>query len=1059
LLRAGLVPALRDTGLTAAVMLPGEHPLDTLTKLGPADVVVIDQFEEVWALCRETDECTKLMGALGSDEYGSVVFVLGLRADFYVHAAREPALHEALNTSSVLVGSLSGDAVRAAIVEPARKAGWTVADDLVHLLTVELAPRGAAAAHDAGALPLLSHALLETWSHARKRRMTVADYNAVGGIAGAIEQTGETVYGALDDKQQQLSRRVFLRLVAVDDDTVTRRRVHRSELNFGDGSAGDVSAVLDRLARQRLLTIDEETVEISHEALIGAWGRLRGWVDDDRAGLIVHRRLTQAEQLWHDSGQDTSALLGPARLTVVREWMASSGHDLDLNQREREYVTASVAHQEEIAAREREAGQARERAAREHALALRRRARILFVLAVVSAVIAIAAGVGFRQATTARHRADDQARQALAQRLMDEGSTILQGRQSGDDIRALQEILAAHALVPGSSTDAAIVDAMYARRHLLSVGKTHIPATSVGFSPDRRTMAIGDQDGTVRLWDLATGRQIGAPLGGNTKEMNTVAFSPDGKLLVSGCADGTIRLWDVATGRQIGTPWTGHANNVWSLAFSPDGRMVVSGGGDHTIRLWDVATGRQDGASLTGHTDWVNAVAFSPDGTRIASGGEDNVLRLWDVATRQQIGAPLTGHTRPVWRLAFSPDGARIVSASLDNTLRIWDAHTGQQIGVPLSGHSYQVVSVAFSPDSKQIVSGGDDKTVRLWDANTGREIGAPLRGHSDSVIGVAFGSDGKQVYSTSFDMTVRAWSTTNLALTGHTEPVTSVAISPDGKRIASGSDDMTIRLWDATTGQPIGAPMAGHTAAVRSVAFSPDGNRIASGSDDMTIRLWDATTGQPIGAPLIGHTDHVLSVAFSPDGNRIVSGSDDWTVRLWDIATGQPVRDPPPRAHAGTVWAVAFSPDGQHFASGGTDNTVRIWDAAADEPIGAPLTGHIDPVLSVAFSPDGRRIVSGSMDDTIRLWSVAAGGPVGAPLTGHTESVTAVAFSPDGQLIVSGSDDDTVQLWHVLQPSAAQLCAKLTSNPSRKQWQDWVSPYIPYMTLCPGLPISGEND
>ena len=244
---------------------------------------------------------------------------------------------------------------------------------------------------------------------------------------------------------------------------------------------------------------------------------------------------------------------------------------------------------------------------------------------------------------------------------------------------------------------------------------------------------------------------------------------------------------------------------------------------------------------------------------------------------------------------------------------------------------------------------------------------------------------------------------------------VLSVGFSPDGRRVVSGGDDHTLRLWNAKPANPSVPRWPATPTAVNSVAFSPDGRRVVSGSADHTLRLWDAKTGQPLGAPLTGHTDAVNSVAFSPDGRRIVSGGDDHTLRLWNADTGQPLGAAAHRPHR-WVWSVAFSPDGQRIVSGSNDYTLRLWNADTGQPLGAPLTGHTDHVSSVAFSPDGQRIVSGSADDTVRLWP--------AP------------------------------------PQAAWpeiLCNKLTDNMSHTQWQDWVSPSINYITVCPGLPTAPD--
>jgi WD40 repeat protein len=323
--------------------------------------------------------------------------------------------------------------------------------------------------------------------------------------------------------------------------------------------------------------------------------------------------------------------------------------------------------------------------------------------------------------------------------------------------------------------------------------------------------ASGREDCTVRLWDVATGREL-QQLTGHTDDVNSVAFSPNGKILASGNGDilggwdTTVRLWDVATGREL-KKLTGHTDSVNSVAFSPNGKILASGSGDilgsgdNTVRLWDVATGRQL-QQLTGHTEGVTSVAFSPNGKILASGSGDilgsgdNTVRLWDVATGRQL-QQLTGHTEGVTSVAFSPNGQILASGSRDNTVRLWDVATGREL-FQLTGHTNDVNSVAFSPNGQTLASGSEDHTVRLWDVATGREL---------------------------------------QQFTGHKYSVYSVAFSPDGQILASGSSDKTVRLWDVATGREL-QQLTGHTDGVKSVAISPD-RLLASGSSDGVVRLW----------------------------------------------------------------------------------------------------------------------------------------------------------------------------------------------------------------------------
>ena len=978
----------RGRRVTAAELHADPARLATVSReVAGGLTIVVDQLEELFTLCGDDVERRRFAAALLAawrDPASPVVVIVALRADFYGRVAAHTELAAAVVAHQVLIGPMVPADLRRAIELPAARSGFVLQPGLADTMLEDLAD-------EPGALPLLSQALLETWKRRRRLMLTVGAYHEAGGVRAAIAQSAERTLRSLPAGDRPAARSMFLSLVdIVEGGEPTCRRIDRAELGSHDPARRE--RVLGILAGARLVTLDERTVTVAHEALIRHWPRLRGWIEANRVGLLIHARLRDAARQWDGLEREPAALYRGARLATAQAW--STEHADQLGALERDFLTASRSREHD-----------ERRSAKRRMWNLRAVLAGLVVLTMLVATLAVSA-VGERG--DARRR--ETTRRSLA--LVSAASRLLRSRPDISLLLALQAMRTR----PGATARSAVVAALVAARDpgVVAILHGHSAAVrSVIFGPRGLTIASGGDDGTIRLWDARTHTQLAALPAQGT--VTSLAASPDGRTLASAGPDGVIRLWDVRTHRQLAQP-ENLTESVGTMTFSRDGRRLAYPTTSHKIRVWDVRTRKAVGAAFASHTGFVHSLAFSPGGRTLAFAGNDDAIRLWDLRRHRQLGPPMRGRDL-VGTLSFSPDGQTLAAAG-DDTIRLWDVRTHRPRGRPLSGHTDLITSVAFAPDGRRLASTSYDHTIRVWSTRTHEQLGAPLAGHHDSVNAAAFSPDGRTLASAGADHTVRLWqlrpaARLSVVRDARARGAKSVALSPDGGTLAAAGDDGALRLWDARTHKRRGPPLTGHDGTVESVAFSPDGRLEASAGDDWTVRLWDVSTHKQLGAPLSGHEASVERVVFSPTGRTLASASDDTTIRLWDVSTHKQL-GAPLTGHAGPVESLAFSPTGRMLASASDDTTIRLWDTRTHEQLGIPMTGHTSLVSSVAFSPEGSALASGSDDRTVRLWDVRTHRQLGATLRGHTGAVRGVAFSPDGRTLASAGTEAKVRLWDV---------------------------------------------
>lgn len=1040
--RAGLVPALRAGAVPGserwfvAELAPGEEPFaelvaalvaiapaapapdlavrierdpealaDAAAALLPDDdselLLVIDQFEELFTLVAE-DRRAGFLAALrwaATDPRSRVRTVLTLRADFFDRPLAHAGFAEVLRAGTELVLPLSPDELDRAIAGPAERAGATVEGGLLAELVAD-------AIGQPGALPLLQFTLAELFDRRRDGMLAISAYRELGGVGGAVARGAEEIYAALSEPRRQATRELFLRLV--DHREGARRRVLRSEVaSLGE----EMEAVIEAFAARRLLSFDrdpgtrEPTVEIAHDALLQAWGRLRDWLEATRADLRTQHQIATAAHEWRDAGRDQSFLLRGARLERLAAWRERAV--LALTPIEAEYLDASIAERDRVEAEE------AARAARERDLEQRSLRRLRGLVAVLAAA-ALVAGALTVFAFDQRSEAERERRTAVARELASAAIANL------DTDAERSVLLALEAIGHTRSADGTVLpEAEEALHRAVGVSRIVLRVPRLGgaldWSPDGKLFATEgpEESGLVDIRDVTTGRSVRS-FKGHNGDVNLVAFSADGRGLATSGDDGAVNVWEVATGKRL-QRFGDLGEQVWGVAFSADGsRLAASSWAPGSVRVWDLDSGRLVREVTSPAPSFTTS--FSPDGRRLAIATFDVGGVVVDITSGDTL-FELEGQDG-VSDIDWSPDGRWIATASPDSTIQIWDARDGRA-RFTLSGHNGQVVAADWSPDSRRLATGSNDGTAKVWEVAPGGvqevlSISAQERGGG---LWVAFSPDGERVMTGDQGITaVKVW---DVGPRGGAEwanvpvaagPTGGVAFSVDGRRVIAAPTGAMITVADAQTGEPAftlrGFPDESDAA---SIAVSREGMLAAAVGD--TVRTWDLRSRRD------GYSTHigggVVRLAWAPGGAHLATAGGDGVIRILD-RTGRLVSDLFDDPGYGLT-DVSFSPDGRIVAGarvsagrpGVGAEQVTLWDWGRRKIV-RTLPGG---AFSIAFSRDGRRLATAPLEGPVSIRSVRDGRPV-AQLVGHTGAVNDVVFAPDDSLVATASSDGTVRIW-----------------------------------------------
>ncbi len=1015
LLAAGTAPRWVADGSTVSIVRPATLTPELLASPG---YLVVDQLEELWTGDVTGPHRAAVLTSLADRAAAGLITVVALRADFFQAALGQPVLRDALD-DPVVLGPPSRDELTEIILEPARALGYTVEPSLVNLLLDSVAPASttASGSTERSLLPLLSHVLLVCWERSRRRRITVDDYYASGGVEGALRASAESVYQQLDAAQRASCRTLFLRLADVRSARIVRRHAPLAELTE------DLVVVATPFVNAGLLTVDDDSMTPTHEILFSSWPRLVDWIEADREGLLVLARIRAGAADWEAHDRGDAALPTASATSEYIRWRDDDdeGANSHLAQSELQFLEAAEAHHQSLARRDR----SRIRALTSLAASL----AMVTVLALVSTAFALHATSDAREtrdvalsrsgsvSSTVAVTRDPALGRALAlaayriHPTTEARSALLNTSRAGVPLRfpaapgtgRVVGLPAADEFASVSSDGVLRLfrDDQAGPMASLTLGEGDRPELyGVSMSPDGTVLAVSGQGG-VYLIDVREAAEptLLATLAGDDGPFHSVAFSPDGSTLAAGTGDGRVLRWPLAP--RDGTPFVtdqrpriaipdpggAEAKPIESLAWLPDARTLLLANRTSGVKsLLDAnaeGAGRRGPALDTGEVSLPLSLAVNEDGTTIAAGTTGRSIHRWQINGNSLDGAralpKLEGFNAYVNDVTYDGQG-RLAAAGSDERLRVYDRSGAMLTEFPAS----QVATgVAFAGDS-HLVSYSVDGIVRFWPLD---RLGAAAESNSifqtassaDRATGV-LGVTASELHYTVVDTTGPAPRETGRVVPAEgTRFSGSVAMSPDGRTVYSGLSDGGIQIFtapfEAATEPVASLPVTGGVVVAN--PLSPDGRTLAVCSDTSpSLGLVDVTDpAEPELRVTVPLPDPCVVAEFSSDSGQLVVPTLGPETMIFN--TTDPNR--PSIAHR-LVTGIGASPSAGYahgaplLATSGGDETVRLWDVSdASSPRElSSLPAPPGEIYWTAFSADDRLVMLTSSTGQITVVDVA---------------------------------------------------------------------------------------